>query len=230
MRAAVITAIFGGYERLKPVCEQDIDVEWILVTDDAALASGMDDRYGWTVVYEDRHGEHPNRAAKPAKIRPWRYTTAPCSVWIDGSFQVRSSTFVRDVLAVADPVAQFGHPWRDCIYEEADETLAIHHKAKYGCERVNVEAQTARYRELGHPEHWGLWAAGVIARHHTRDVRHMGDLWQAEIDRWSFQDQISEPVALRHAGLRPSLLDGTHLANGWLQFAPSDLHLQDMAP
>ena len=68
-QVALITAIYDGYDVLKPVLPQaGVDVEWIVVTDtvpDAVAAAG------WTVVHEPSPGEHPNRAAKHPKYRPW---------------------------------------------------------------------------------------------------------------------------------------------------------------
>jgi hypothetical protein len=215
--AAIITSIYGGYDSLKPVLAQDgLDVEWVLVTDDSGIPDG---HFGWRVVHISRPGLHPNRAAKQAKFRPWEFTDAPASVWVDGAFSVASPRFAAEALALADPIAQFVHPWRDCIYDEVPASEVM---AKYDGEPVREQAE--HYRGLGHPEHWGLWAAGVIARRHTPDVMRLGYAWAAEVARWSFQDQISEPYVLRNLGLRPSALTGNHLSNPWLSHQGSARH------
>lgn len=211
---AVITAIYGDYDSLKPVLGQDgLDVDWVLVTD-AQVA----DLPGWRVVVVPRPGLHPNRAAKAPKFRPWEFTDAPASIWVDGSVSVTSPLFAAEALALADPVAQFLHPQRDCLYEEA----ALSTAGKYAGEPI--EAQAAHYRELGHPEHWGLWAAGVIARQHTPAVMQLGYAWAAEVARWSFQDQVSEPYVLRNLGLRPASLTGGILGTPWLALHESARH------
>lgn len=216
-RVAVVTAIYDAYDVLKPVLPQvGADVDWVCVTDDPALQDGA---LGWRVVHEPRPGLHPNRAAKRPKYEPWRYTDAGASVWVDGSFRVTSRAFVADVLALADPIAQFVHPWRDCLVEEAAASVSL---AKYDGEPVL--AQAARYRAAGHPEHWGLWATGVIARRHTPEVRYLGEKWTDETQQWSFQDQVSQPYALRLAGLRPAALPGDHLTNPWLRYEGSGRH------
>ena len=214
-RAAVVTALYDGYDALKPVLPQTgIDVDWVLVTDDPPP-----DPMGWRVVHEPRPRVHPNRAAKPPKLRPWEYTDASASVWVDASFRVVSERFVAEVLAAAGPIAQFAHPWRDCLYAEAEASAPM---PKYADEPVRAQAE--HYRQQGHPEHWGLWAGGVIARHHTGEVRRLGQVWADEIDTWSFQDQVSQPYALRHVGLRPTELWGTHFANPWLHYEGSGRH------
>lgn len=218
---ALITAIYDGYDELKPVLPQvGLDVEWICVHDgnppDAEAARG------WTLVYEPRPGVHPNRAAKHPKYEPWKYSTAPVSLWVDASFRIVSDQFAMEAtagLTDEEPIAQFAHPWRDCLFDEAKESAAL---AKYAGEPVLEQAES--YRAAGHPEGWGLWATGVIARRHTEAVRKMGWLWLAETYRWSFQDQISQPFALREKGLRPTAFPGSHLATPWLAYEGSGRH------
>jgi hypothetical protein len=214
---AIITAVYDGYDTVKPVLAQaGVDVEWTLVTDTAPDAGAAE---GWTVVHEVRPDVLPVRAAKAAKFEPWRYTDAPASIWIDASFRVTSPDFVKSVIEYAKPIAQFEHPWRSCLYEEATEIAAL------GMDRDGVAAwQTRRYREAGHPAGWGLWAAGVIARRHTAAVKRMGAAWAREVEHGSVRDQVSEPFVLRQAKLKPVSLPGTYLANAWLAFEESDRH------
>jgi hypothetical protein len=84
--------------------------------------------------------------------------------------------------------------------------------------------QTRRYRDAGHPEHWGLWASGVIARKHTAAVKRMGAAWSREVEAGSARDQVSQPYVLRAAKLKPTSLPGTHLANAWMKYEGSGRH------
>jgi hypothetical protein len=217
-QAAIVTAIYDAYDTVKPVCAQaGLDVEWVLVTDTEpepceALA-------GWRVVVDPRPGVPPVRAAKAPKVEPWRYTAAPASVWVDGSFRVVSDRFAADVLALADPIAQFGHPWRDCLYQEASAVGAA------GLDPDGAAAeQVDRYLLAHHPEWWGLWATGVIARRHTPEVRAMGAAWAQEIAGGCARDQVSQPFVLRAHGLRPTALPGDHMTNRWLKYEGSARH------
>lgn len=215
---AILTAVYDGYDVVRPALHQmGVRAEWICITDDAALRPE-----GWDVIGLPRRGVHPNRAAKEAKLRPWRFTEAPVSIWIDASFRVVSTSFALEVASLVDrddPVAQFLHPWRDCVYTEAEASADL---SKYAGEPIRDQAE--HYRREGHPEGWGLWAAGVIVRRHTPAVLRFGDRWANEVARWSFQDQVSEPVALRATGLRPRPLQGTHFANPWLRYEGSGRH------
>lgn len=219
-RVALITAIYDSYDELKPVVPQaGVDVEWIVVTDTLPPAELAE---GWTIVHEPRPGVHPNRAAKHPKYEPWKYTDAPVSLWVDASFRVVSGQFAVEATAGLtddEPIGQFVHPWRDCLFAEARESVGL---AKYAGEPVLEQAE--HYRWLGHPEGWGLWATGVIARRHTEAVRELGERWLAETDAWSFQDQISQPFVLRETGLRPAALPGKHLSTPWLSYEGSGRH------
>jgi Protein of unknown function (DUF616) len=214
---AIVSSIYGSYDDLKPACPQEgADVEWVLVTDDETIPDG---HLGWRVVHLPLPWRAPVRAAKRAKVCPWWYTDAPASVWVDGSVRVTSPHFAVQALELADPIAQFDHPDRDCIYQEADTAAALPRYAAEPC----LE-QAAHYRAKGHPEHWGLWAATVIARRHTGDVYNLGLRWLQEIGDWSCEDQISQPFVLREIGLRPSLLPGYYRHNQWLQVLGSAKH------
>ncbi|MEU9323203.1 glycosyltransferase domain-containing protein [Streptomyces canus] len=217
---AILSAIYDGYDELKPVLPQvGVEVEWIVVTDTPPPAELA---VGWTIVHEPRPGVHPNRAAKHPKYEPWKYTDAPVSLWVDASFRVVSDRFAVEATAgLSDegPIAQFVHPWRDCLFDEATASAQLR---KYEGEPVLKQAD--HYSALGHPEDWGLWATGVIARRHTEAVRELGARWLAETYEWSFQDQISQPFALRETGLRPTALPGNHLATPWLVYEGSARH------
>ena len=221
--AAIVTAIFGAYDVLRPVCPQDgLAVEWVLVTDDPGIADGT---LGWRVVFEPRPETTPMRGSRPPKLRPWEYTDAPASVYMDASVWVTSPALVADFLAAAEPVSSFAHPDRDCLYDEAEvaaEQIRYVHEP--------VLAQAAHYRRAGHPEHWGLWENTIIGRHHTPEVVAMGEAWTAEVDAWSPHDQMAFPFVLREAGLRAAVLPGRALGSPWHRWGGSVRHLESTRP
>ncbi len=228
MNVSIITAIYDGYDTLKPALPQEgADVEWVCVTD-----KPIDDAQGWRVVVEPKPGQHPNVAAKRPKMLPWEYANEPSPflIWIDASFRVQSARFASDMVDIlkVNQIAQFKHPWRDCIYDEAAESLGI---PKYQAQREIIEQQMSLYRSWGHPEHWGLWATGVIGRSRYKfvgqeksDVRVHGERWLRSCQEWSYQDQLSEAVHLRMLGMRPYELPGTHISNPWLLYEGSARH------
>lgn len=222
---AIITSITDGYETLKRIKPQfGIDVEWIAYTD------GKEERepdHGWAVVgmrdddFLPEDLRHPNRKAKLAKCRPWEVTQAPYSIWIDGAYRVVSPVFAMQAIQFATPIAQFLHPWRQCIYTEAAESRRL---ARYADQHEEIADQAREYEEIGHPPDWGLWATGVIVRKHSADMQAFGNQWLSEIRWHSYQDQVSEPVVLRLCDLRPQALPGDHIKNPWLSYEGSARH------
>lgn len=215
MSVSVITAIFGNYDSLKDVAEQTINAKFVCVTDDPTLRSET-----WSIKLEPKAfagKRHPRLLAKAPKFRPWRYVNSTQSIWVDGSAQIFGANFVADVLeALGDePIAQFRHPWRDCIYDEGEVSKSM---LKY--QDLPIDSQLNYYRKQGHPEHWGLWAAGLIARNHGPEIEKFGNLWLTENETWTYQDQLSEPYLLRQLGMRPVDLPHPFESNPWLSFLP----------
>lgn len=231
--AAVVTAIYDGYDTVKPVMPQvdrsfgyqaGVRVDWVLVTDDPGKLTEAEPGAlsGWRIEVDRRPGMHPNRAAKYPKFLPHIYTQAPLTVWVDGSYRITSPHFVSEVQGYANPIAQFVHPWRDCALDEAEFSKTL---PKYAGEPLPEQA--AHYRGLNHPEHWGLWATGVIVMDHIGSwqlLTKFGQYWLDEVKKWSFQDQVSEPYALQTCGIRPTALPGDHLTNPWLKYEGSARH------
>ena len=65
-----------------------------------------------------------------------------------------------------------------------------------------VHEQAAHYIKAGHPENYGVWWTGLIVRRHG--CPDFGTPWLAEMTRWTYEDQISQPYVLGQAGLRPA--------------------------
>ncbi len=214
---AIITAIFGDYDSLKPTLPQTRAVDWICVTDNPELENEAN---GWRVIVKPK-ASNPNLAAKRPKMLPWEFTQCRRSIWIDASFDVSSPTMAADLMARAHPIAQFAHPDRDCVYEEGEFSLTM---AKYS--HLPIRHQLAAYRADGHPEHWGLWAAGIIARDHTDQVRALGAAWLKQCEYWGIQDQIAQAPCLRELGMRPVSIPGSVYANPWCEYMGSAKHLE----
>lgn len=223
MTVAIISAVYDHWDPLKPIrAQHDIDVEWIAVTDDPVLGSGAtNEPLGWRTVYHPKPGVHPCLAAKEPKMCPQRFTDARTTIWLDASFRVTSPTFVVELLARLgeERIGQFAHPWRDCIYDEAEVAAAM---ARY--DGQPIAEQAAYYQAMRHPAHWGLWETGVIVRRHTPLTESFGLVWLAENERWSHQDQISEAPILRAHGLRPVTLGPSSRDCAWLEYQPSVRH------
>lgn len=222
MKVAIITSCYNNYDTLKPVLPQKgFEIEWIYVTDHRPL-----DPVGWSVQHNVHWGKNPRYASKFPKAKPWEYTDAEASIWLDTSFKIISETFVHDLIETlhrsGSGIAQFKHPVRDCIYEEA---LVVKAHRKYAANQP-IEEQVEYYWDEGHPEHWGLWSSGVIARLHTTQIKKMGHLWMDEISDWTTCDQISEPYVMRNLNVTPAILPGMYHTgqNPWVTYEASKNH------
>jgi O-antigen biosynthesis protein len=201
------TALYGDYDRLRAAPDVT-GVQFVAFTDDEDLVSR-----GWEVrVVPAPADEHPRMTAKRFKLLPHIVLPdAERTVWVDASHEICGPTAVLSALACLDEtgIALHRHPVRDCIYVEAEHSLWM---LKYKSQPISEQVE--RYRAEGHPEHWGLWACGSMAR--TRGaIDAVMDDWWAENLAWSYQDQISFPVVMRRAGLRPAEFPHYQLSSPW---------------
>jgi hypothetical protein len=193
---AIYTAVMGGYDDLLPHPEIP-GVEFIAFTDRPVESDH------WDVRVIDPGPGHPRTVAKQFKLFPHRVPPEhEYTIWIDGSHEILTDRFADHAMAAIgdSDIAVYEHPYRDCIYIEADASVDLE---KYL--GLPIREQVESYRAEGHPERWGLYACGTIARRNTPAVEALMDDWSAEIDRWTYQDQLSLPVVCRRRGVRPQV-------------------------
>jgi Protein of unknown function (DUF616) len=227
--AVVYTAIAGGYDELKQPVAQDAAVEFVCFTD-----ADWPQRVGaWRIApLNAESGQHPRLSAKRPKILSheffpqgrWKAPSSlwpfarkfDLSIWIDGSIEIRSPSFVSDMrqrLGEAD-WAMFVHPDRDCIYEEAELSLTL---PKY--QGLPIREQVASYRTSVEP-HAGLYACGVVVRREPASelLQAATQSWWDENVRWTYQDQLSLPyVWSKHPGARPRPIEASLRTNEWFR-------------
>jgi hypothetical protein len=213
-RTVVITSIYGGFDRLLDPPEQSVPVDqWVCVTDDPDLRSDV-----WDIVVSPEPSVPPRLAAKYAKMLPLQYIKgglrrADRVVRFDGATYLRHGDSVAELLAAAGDavLAQFEHPARSCIYTELEAAAT---QPKYAGQPLREQIE--HYRAEGHPADWGLWETGVLVYNFglaPELLLAFGLDWLHHLERWSLQDQLSEPVVLRRYGLRPAPLPGNYWDN-----------------
>ena len=163
-------AIFGAYDDPKPILRQSVPTDFYLFSDRQTERAP-----GWRVeVIAPPAPPHPRMQAKWFRMHPHKLFPSgrarprrrlhryDFTIWLDASMTITSANFAREAIAAAagHELACFGHPWRDCIFEEAKASIAMPHK--YGSQ--DIAAQARAYREQGHPEHGGLFATGLLVR------------------------------------------------------------------
>lgn len=198
MRVALVSSLYGGYDQPCEPPIQDMECEFVLVTDRNY------DIPGWRVVVESRPSVHPRLAAKVAKCRPDLYADADVYIWMDASFHISSDFVSWCVTSLGDAlVAQIPHPERSRLVDEAQVSATM---LKY--QGLPVHAQVQHYLGLGYPDGWGLWATGLRVQKKSKSLEDLGDHWLREQMRWTYQDQLSQAPLFYWSGIRPIGLDG----------------------
>jgi hypothetical protein len=208
VRVAVYTAIYGKYDPLRSHPEVP-GVDFHCFTDDAAMLSRED----W-IVHLVPSDLPPRLAAKRPKVLGPQ--SAPLdaydvTIWVDASCDFISAAFVDEAITDLGPdgFAVYRNPDLDCIY-----TQVISCMRGLPPEAAPVLLrQAARYYAEGHPENWGLWACGMMARRRSPKLdAAMRDWWGAIASwplggkPWPFalpRDQIDLSPVLRKHGIKP---------------------------
>jgi hypothetical protein len=134
-------------------------------------------------------------------------------IWVDGSIRITSAKFVEYMVEQAgDTMAAFQHPWRTCIYEEAQE---CHDMIKYRDQPIL--SQVEHYRDLGWPENGGLIAGGVICWKRSYINPRANQAWWEEMMKWSLQDQLSFPIVASEHGLEVNVCNKSLMNNEYFQ-------------
>lgn len=213
MRVVLLSAIFGGHDRPKPLPNFHGFDDAVMITDNPDLSAD-----GWTVKVEQTNGMSPRLASKLPKFHSFNYVDADVAVWLDGSFSIVREgfrDFCMDSLGDHDFVT-WAHPdrgQRNCLYREAGYCKDWPKYADYP-----ISEQVEHYRSEGMPQDFGLWACGTIVWRNNERSKQFGSLWLAENVRWSIQDQISLPYLVwKH---RPNMgeLKAHEYDNPWLKW------------
>lgn len=191
-KAAVYTAVFGGYDSfcLPQYVNHEMDYFYVSDTKPTELPA----YYCWIDAKKivPGHISSPVKRNRFIKMHPHLFLEDyTFSVYIDGNVTIKNdiSYFLR---RSRTGIAVFTHPMRECIYYEA---LSI-----VNFKRVNVDdvcRQMNRYFEEGMPCRYGLAEMPVIVREHMKkECVDVMESWWQEFDTESQRDQLSFMYAL----------------------------------
>jgi len=184
----IYTANYGGYDRLNPICEHK-SVKYVCFTDNKDLKAD-----GWQIEHRDvLKALHPRMRAKWFKMFGYREFSEP-SIYVDSNMEIISQLFFHRIpMFSKNGISIYKHPEkRDCIYQEAEYCKDMD---KY--KEQPIMEQVEYYKKQGMPEHFGLWACGVIYRSRLEnEYHHLFDKWWTENQMRTYQDQLSLPYLL----------------------------------
>lgn len=202
----VYTAILGGHDNLRPPIRTSEHARFICYVDEMMPAADpWEFRPAWCAVHGD-----PSRNVRIHKALPYIFTdNTEYSIWVDANFQMAADpmSLLHEHLQGAD-IALFGHPCRDCAYDEADVCRQDRLE-----EPEILDAQVARYRDDGLPRHAGLWACGIILRRNSSTMREFGQAWWKEVLNSGRRDQVSFAYLAWKLGLRINTIPGNVFEN-----------------
>lgn len=201
-RIAVVTAVFGGFDRLLP-----IDPSWIESADFFVFSDCKYDTYfGWQPVHANYTNADKRRSARFAKLHlPTFFSDYEWVMWLDGS--VLLCVDPLEVLAAIDAdaldFATFEHPDRQGIISEAA-----------ACLRQKKDDPMILVRHLsmvqGRPDFRAVplyETMAMLLRPASDDVRALCTAWWRLMMRGSKRDQLSLPLAIAETpGLRVGFL------------------------
>jgi GT2 family glycosyltransferase len=210
MKISVYTTIYGDYAHLKPIPQQTIKANYYCITDNKELTCP-----GWETIVQEAPSQytHPRMKAKYFKLFPWavkHISDSDVSIYIDGSIEVKSNRFIEYCIKhLDDDFTLFRHPQRNCIYEEIEASKPL---KKYQSE--NLVGQGNSYKKE-HPANWGLWACGVMVRKQSDKIKKLMADWMNEINKWTYQDQISFPVVCKRNNFIPTSFPDNQYSNDY---------------
>jgi hypothetical protein len=211
----VVYTVMTGYKEdiRNPFPDNSVGYERICFTDNPKLQS-----QDWSIVLMDNHYLKPERESRRAKLLPHLFLADfDYSLYIDNivEFKVDPLDILNQYINSESPFICFKHPWRDCIYEEAEGLIQIGMDDEY-----RIREQIDFYRSQGFPEHQGLIAGTVLLRKHLdTKLIELSEEWFNHVLRYGRRDQLSFNFVAWHRKFKYSLFDGSLTSNSiidWL--------------
>jgi len=183
-KMVVYTAITGNYDHLMDPLYVNENFDYICFTDDQSLKSDF-----WEIrLMEDLNLDNIKKARR-YKVLPHVYLKEyNCSLWVDANFQIRDNLedYINEYIGNSSMIC-FDHPYRNCIYQEAEICIAI---KKDSASAINP--QINKYKNENYPKEQGLISSGLLfRRHNDPDVIKLMNDWWNEIRMYSRRDQLS---------------------------------------
>lgn len=192
------TACTAGYDQLiEPKCDGDFHafVEEEVTSEKWQTYKLIGDENLLAVLRAKKYKMLPHKLFEDKEI----------SLYVDSNMEILSdpTELAEKYLADAN-IAFFRHPEnRTCLYDEARVC-----KEMKKDEPEWIEKQADHYKRMGYPENNGLVAGMVILRRHNEpDVVKVMEEWWAEVNEWSFRDQISFPYLAWKNKLKFNVID-----------------------
>jgi len=186
----VYTAIFGGYDNLRPPTNPKPGIRYLCFSDSKQSVPG------WETI-RVTPGETPSvRMARRVKVLAHAYlpSDTDCSIWVDGCTLLLPNHDPRGLceryLINQEPesyhIAVIKHAERDCVWQEAGACIVLRKDTP-----ANIQRQMAYYVEQEYPRHAGMVETNVLLRRHNATTEAFNVAWWDVIERFTHRDQLS---------------------------------------
>jgi len=148
----------------------------------------------------------PVMEAKIYKILAHQFIESDYSIWMDGNVEllIPPEQLVEEWLEDKYDMALWKHPYRKCLYDEANLCRIL-----FSNQKLIIDEQVKYYRNKNFPELYGLTECCIIVRKHSKEMERLNNAWWSEVCRWSSRDQLSLPYVLsKFPELKVKLIDG----------------------
>ena len=209
MSRAIFTFIFGKYDRLKPPQTYNSNWDYICFTDTPEIVVGP-----WQYAKPLFDHPEPKKRAVGHMIAGHTHLANEkgydLTLSIGGQIGINCDLddFVQRRFRKDAALLLIRHPERACVYDEA--TACKFYKKD---SPARIDAQMARYRQMGLPPSRGLFATGVIGQRPTPWTAAVNDGWWGEVRDGSCRDQLALPLVLWTCPADPT----TIAELGWTQ-------------
>jgi hypothetical protein len=197
----IYTALIGDYEPLReqPQAKKS-GIDFICLTDDPNLQSET-----WTVRHvEPLFGMDPIRSQRLFKLKPHEFLPEfEYSLYIDNTISIDADPVDFLNTSFCGEFCVAPHSFRESVLDEFIEV------AKLGFDDQSRVFEQLNHYFIDHPdvltEH-PYWGGMIYRSHNDAAVRRMGDIWYAQVLRYSRRDQLSMNVSLKMSGVTPQLI------------------------
>ncbi len=218
-KLVVYTCVTGGYDELMSPRQIEPEIDYICFTDQITLSVP-----GWEIRPIPPELGGYALANRFAKMHPHiLFPEYELSIYVDGNIEIVGGlhSLLESTLMRKD-IALYEHPFRDCVYIEANECAAIGYDWYW-----RIESQMNVYRKSGYPAGSGLFECGVIIRRHSaKDVEELMEAWWVAYQNGIKRDQISLPFLAWRLGIQINNLGRSDPRFGRAYFSLSVGHRQ----
>lgn len=187
-RIVVYTAVFGGYDKIRPPLQHyGEEAHYYVVTEPATeVPEPVKHIYGMPSAFDEEVS--PRMQSRWYKMHPHvSFPDAEITIWHGGNIQLTASPewMVSKWLCDAD-IALFKHPHRNCVYREAEAVVGMGKTPK-----AKVEKWVKALRLSAYPAGNGLSACWFMIRRNNAMMKDFNELWYAYMENYRLErDQL----------------------------------------